>query len=1057
MSYLSRLLRNRKRRERTLTLAQRRRKLVVEPLEDRRMLAISTSFAAGVLTFTGDFGGVSHDKVILESTATPGTVNYDDGGGLGSTTQAGVNSVVFNGGGGANEMVVIDQGATIFRPSAGASFNIAFNVTDDVDPVVGPIDTRDSLRIAGGNAAAILSGSYTVSGPTSGTISYATTTTPINIAFSGLNSVLDNDEVSDETIQAGAFTTNSSTGAESAVVKVGPILTAVPSFTQGPVVIDGSDRDQHGSFSAGANQDGWQYIQQLVQFVHGQSFIQTNFPGANGILALGAKTAPFDNADAADAINSAAAVAGIPVTHVDGAAGIAAVNFNLYKMIYVPSNAVNTGGGITGPELDALILRKAEIQTYVRNGGGIVALTDADTEVAAMGGDFATRAFYGWLEIPAPFTILDAGAGGFVPNLPLRKTQAAIDAGLTISDAALSNGTPYHNTFTGPAGFNGLDVFVLDRGANGVVGPAADPLVFPAGDDRAVALGQGAVNQSVGGGPTTQISGNQMTLINLGNKPSLALNALGGTDSILVDGSVLSLDGLLAPLTVNGGGNGDSLSITDSADAIGDAVSVTSTGTTGLAAFPITYSGIGSLSVQATQGTDTMTVDVSPTAAGLTSVTVLGGLGGDLFTGPTLYMRPSSTIALTVHGGTGPATPGPGVAFNPFAEAGDKFNLDMTNKKDGAVVAPVTPVVIVDTNGGNAISANTQLVRFTGIEDIDVLDGGLLTNTAVGDFYLRGTDQADYIQFVSNGLADPVFRVRVGNVYYPPTGNFGPYTTGGANPSEMFIYGRRGNDTISMYNTRLNAVFFGEGGDDILTGGYGNDLLIGGSGNDRINGGVVGGNDEIWGDDFDPVVDGASIATRSLASQTGTGNDQINTFGGEDTIYGQGGADIMFSGGGADYLNGGPGDDQVDGQAGDDRVYGGTGNDVATGSDGNDVVAGNDGTDTLYGRLGNDILIGGIGQDIVNGNEGGDALVGDESNGAGSGSLAKGDAADAALLALLTLWGPTPTLASLGAFNSAAADGSVDTLWGGSEADAFFGFGALLDLAADRVVGPDLN
>ncbi|MFN0022182.1 MAG: hypothetical protein ACKVP0_28365, partial [Pirellulaceae bacterium] len=80
-----------------------------------------------------------------------------------------------------------------------------------------------------------------------------------------------------------------------------------------------------------------------------------------------------------------------------------------------------------------------------------------------------------------------------------------------------------------------------------------------------------------------------------------------------------------------------------------------------------------------------------------------------------------------------------------------------------------------------------------------------------------------------------------------------------------------------------------------------------------------------------------------------------------------------------------------------------------------------------------------------------------ESNGAGSGSLAKGDAADAALLALLMAWGPTPTLASLGGFNSTAPDGSVDTLWGGAEADAFFGFGALLDNAADRVVGTDLN
>lgn len=1021
MSQLSRLSRLRKHRERTLTQAHRRRQLVAgfEPLEDRRMMAISTSFnvGTGVLTFTGDQPGAPvNDKVVIESTATPGTINYDAGQGLGSTTQAGVNSVVFNAGAGVNEMIIINQAPSVLRPFAGGFFDVFFNV--DLDGI-----SDDRLRMAGGSAATITGASYTVSTANSGIISYTTGFTPININFSGMdaNGV---DEIDDETIQAGVFTTNSSTAAENITVKVGPTLIPVQTFTQGPVFIDGGDRDDHGSAPGGVNINGWKFIQQAVQFVRTGSF---NTGTIKDVLIIGA-----NGSTASAAIGSALSVFGYTsdtVTAVGGGAlQIGGVNFNNYKLIYVPSNEEspfnNTPGGITNPQLAALNARKADVQAFVRAGGGIVALTEQDSVGA-----------YGWLELPLPFVTFSNFETVMVqdPNLAA--------AGFSISNTELSAGTPSHNGFSGPPGFNGLDVFVRDD------------------DGQVVTLGQGAINQTVGGGPTTQISGNMMTLINLGNKPSLALNGLGGTDNISVDGSVLSLDGLLAPVAINGGSNGDSLSITDSADntGVGDAVSVTSLATSGLAAFPITYSGIGSLSVQATQGADNMTVDLSPAAPGLTSVTVLGGLSGDLFTGPSGYIRPSGTIALNVHGGTAAASPAPGLPFNPVGEPGDKFNLDMTTRADGS---SVTPVVIVDTNGGNAISSNTQLVRFTGIEDIDLLDGGLLTNTAIGDFYLRGTDQADYIQFVSNGLADPAFRVRFGNVYYPATGSFGPYSTGGATPSKIYVYGRGGNDTINMYNTRLNAVFFGEAGDDILTGGYGNDLLIGGSGNDRINGGVVGGNDEIWGDDFDPIVDGASLATRSIASQTGTGNDQINTFGGEDTVYGQGGADIINSGNGADYLNGGPGDDQLDGQGGNDRIYGGGGVDVLSGSDGNDVVAGNAGNDTVYGRLGNDILIGGLDQDIVNGNEGGDALIGDESNGAGSGSLAKGDAADAALLALLTLWGPTPTLASLGAFNSAGADGSVDTLWGGADADAFYGFGALLDLAADRNApgyGPDLN
>src|SRR4030095_1680707 len=97
----------------------------------------------------------------------------------------------------------------------------------------------------------------------------------------------------------------------------------------------------------------------------------------------------------------------------------------------------------------------------------------------------------------------------------------------------------------------------------------------------------------------------------------------------------------------------------------------------------------------------------------------------------------------------------------------DHLFMDLTTTDSGAVV---TPVVIVDANGGYADSANTQSFRYNGIEDIDLYDGGVLTNTAIGDFYLRGTDLADYIQFTSATQVDPVFRIRIGNNYYPTSG-----------------------------------------------------------------------------------------------------------------------------------------------------------------------------------------------------------------------------------------------------------------------------------------------
>jgi hypothetical protein len=153
--------------------------------------------------------------------------------------------------------------------------------------------------------------------------------------------------------------------------------------------------------------------------------------------------------------------------------------------------------------------------------------------------------------------------------------------------------------------------------------------------------------------------------------------------------------------------------------------------------------------------------------------------------------------------------------------AGDTLNLDMSG---------TTPVVIIDGAGGNADSASTKTLHFTRFENLFVYDP-VLTNTHLWDFYLRGTDQADYIQFVSAAEVNPKFRVRVGNVYYPTNGGmYGPYTTSGPGASKLYVYGRGGNDTITMYNTRVDAAFFGEDGDDVLTGGYGNDLLVGGPG-----------------------------------------------------------------------------------------------------------------------------------------------------------------------------------------------------------------------------------
>ncbi|MFL2869797.1 MAG: hypothetical protein ACJZ8O_03525, partial [Pirellulaceae bacterium] len=258
-----------------------------------------------------------------------------------------------------------------------------------------------------------------------------------------------------------------------------------PIGNSGAVVIDGGDRDDHGNALDGPdgtagtaddlNQDGWLYIEQLMAFAINGSINSA----PNDILAIGID--PAGGTQALAAITSASVVNGHSLDFAFGAQ-INTVNFNDYKAIYVPSSEGNVSGGITDADSALLSARKDEVRDFINTGGSHVALTQATVPNP-----------YAWLELPDQFIITDFSAGGI--SFDLRKTQAAIDAGITISDADLSWGTPYHNDFVGPPGFNGLVPFVMDEGDDQSAGNA---------DDRVIALGLGTGSFGLGvtpGGP----------------------------------------------------------------------------------------------------------------------------------------------------------------------------------------------------------------------------------------------------------------------------------------------------------------------------------------------------------------------------------------------------------------------------------------------------------------------------------------------------------------------------------------------------------------------------
>ncbi|MCL6502049.1 MAG: tandem-95 repeat protein [Pirellulales bacterium] len=216
--------------------------------------------------------------------------------------------------------------------------------------------------------------------------------------------------------------------------------------TAGPVFIDGGDRDDHGQFNSttGENEDGWKFIEQALNFTYSNSLNV----GATNILVIGADP----GTKAADAIISAATVLGLPAPVFVNDNEIAAVDFTQFRVMYIPSvnNADDLGGsgvqgGISNAEIAILTNRKQDVQDYVNiTGGGLMALTQAGAPQA-----------YAWLELPLPFVIDTNITGGRLVQTPLLAA-----AGFNITDEELNNGTPWHNEFIGPPGFNNLEVWV---------------------------------------------------------------------------------------------------------------------------------------------------------------------------------------------------------------------------------------------------------------------------------------------------------------------------------------------------------------------------------------------------------------------------------------------------------------------------------------------------------------------------------------------------------------------------------------------------------------------
>lgn len=116
----------------------------------------------------------------------------------------------------------------------------------------------------------------------------------------------------------------------------------------------------------------------------------------------------------------------------------------------------------------------------------------------------------------------------------------------------------------------------------------------------------------------------------------------------------------------------------------------------------------------------------------------------------------------------------------------------------------------------------------------------------------------------------------------------------GAEAEQLIVFGSNGGDEMDSYTSATGVLLYGEGGNDVLTGGAGDDDLVGQVGGDVIKGGD--GADLISGGKGNDTLTG-NAGSDLFTFATGDGNDVIKDFdakgGGDNQDYIGIGSDVL--------------------------------------------------------------------------------------------------------------------------------------------------------------------
>lgn len=226
----------------------------------------------------------------------------------------------------------------------------------------------------------------------------------------------------------------------------------------GPFILAGTDADDHGGTSGGANVDGWFFMQRAIENL-APGITNTN----KVVVSLGSDPGSTANDAAASAFNlSTLPGLGWTFQTVNGAANITAFfaaggGAEGAGIIMLDSSSNNVFGGLDLAEEAALTADAAALNNFLGLGGGL----------------FSQANSYGFLtSLIAGLTVIPA----FDSGLELTAAGNAAFPGLT--DADLSAG-PYHNVFGNIGTIPVLAVEASISGRPAIIGASGGTITDP--------------------------------------------------------------------------------------------------------------------------------------------------------------------------------------------------------------------------------------------------------------------------------------------------------------------------------------------------------------------------------------------------------------------------------------------------------------------------------------------------------------------------------------------------------------------------------------------------